>query len=148
MDFRKADTNDIPCLVEFRKQQLLDEGLAPVNNMDSELVEWFAASLSDGSLISWLAVDGDKIVASSGVCLFKFPPAYSAPNGRLAYITNMYTLPEYRKQGIGSHLLGLVMNEAKALDCKRLLLHASADGRPLYEKAGFTDADGFMMMRL
>lgn len=95
MDFRKANIDDIPSLIAMRKQQLLDEGLNPVANIDSELKEYFIRSLTDGSFISWLALDKYMIVATSGLCFYQLPPTYSNPTGRVAYLTNMFTKKEY-----------------------------------------------------
>ena len=104
MDYRKANSNDIQYLVHYRKLQLIDEGLPPNANMsiDEELANYFVSSISDGSLISWLAVDDNEIVATSGICFYQLPPTFSNPTGRVAYVTNMFTLPKYRKQGIAS----------------------------------------------
>jgi len=148
MDYRKADANDIQCLVRYRKQQLIDEGALPDTDIDNELSNYFISNISDGSLISWLAVDGGEIVATSGICFYQLPPTYSNPTGRVAYVTNMYTLPKYRKQGIASHLLKLVVGEATKLGYKLIRLHASDDGKSIYSKMGFIDTDGFMAMRL
>jgi len=148
MNFRKADKNDIPYLVQYRKQQLIDEGESFEADIDNELSAYFILSISDDSLISWLAIDVEKIVATSGICFYQLPPTYSNPTGRIAYVTNMYTLPKYHKQGIASHLLKLVVDEAIKLEYKLVRLHASVDGKSIYSKMGFIDTDGFMAMKL
>ena len=148
IEYRKADIGDIQYLVQYRKQQLTDEGEVFNSEIDNELSDYFMSSMSDNSLISWLAVDGEKIVATSGVCFYQLPPTSLNPSGKNAYITNMYTLPEYRKHGIGSRLLQRVIDEAKMLKYKVIRLHASADGKSIYRKAGFNDTDGYMTLRL
>jgi len=148
MNFRKADKNDIQYLVTYRKQQLIDEGASLDMDIDNALSDYFISSISDGSLIVWLAVDGTEVVATSGICFYRLPPTVSNPSGRVAYVTNVYTLPEYRKQGIASHLLELVLDEAVRLAYKLVRLHASIDGKSIYSKAGFIDTDGFMAMKL
>ena len=148
IEYRKANINDVQYLVGYRKQQLIDEGEIFEYKIDSELFDYFISSISDNSLISWLAVDSEKIIATSGVCFYQLPPTSRNPTGKVAYITNMYTLPEYRKQGIGSRLLQLVIAEAKAQKYKLIRLHTSADGKSIYSQAGFTDTDGFMAKRL
>jgi GNAT superfamily N-acetyltransferase len=147
MDFRKATIDDIPSLIEMRKQQLLDEGFNPVTNIDLELKEYFLRTLSDGSFISWLAIDQSTIVATSGLCFYQLPPSYSNPTGQVAYVTNMFTKREYRRQGISTHLLSLTLDEAKRRNYKVIRLHASADGKPIYTKAGFIDSDGYMSLK-
>ena len=148
IEYRKAASHDIKHLVQYRKQQLIDEGEVFDTEIDDELADYFMSSLSNNSLIAWLAIDGNKIVATSGICFYKLPPTSRNPSGKNAYITNMYTLPEYRRQGIGTRLLELVINEAKLLKYSIIRLHASADGKSIYSKAGFSDTDGFMALRL
>ena len=150
MNYRKANTNDIQHLVRYRKQQLIDEGLPPNANLniDKELSDYFMQSISDSSLISWLAEDNGELIATSGICFYQLPPAFSNPTGRVAYVTNMYTLPKYRKQGIASYLLKLIVDEAIALEYKLIRLHASSDGKSIYSKMGFVDTDGFMALRM
>ncbi|MGL5085571.1 MAG: GNAT family N-acetyltransferase [Clostridium sp.] len=49
---------------------------------------------------------------------------------------------EYRKAGIATKLLNLVVEEAKGEECKEIILAATNMGRPIYEKYGFkNDAD-------
>ena len=148
IEYRKANIKDIQCLVQYRKQQLIDEGEVFDNEIDNDLSDYFLSSISNNSLISCLAVDGDLVVATSGVCFYQLPPTPRNPSGKNAYITNMYTLPEYRKQGIGSRLLQLVIDEAKMLKYIVIRLHASTDGKSLYSKAGFNDTEGYMALRL
>ena len=148
IEYRKANISYIPYLVKYRKQQLIDEGEVFYNNIDNELSNYFISSISDNSLISWLAIDGEKIVATSGICFYKLPPTSRNPSGNNAYVTNMYTLPEYRKQGICSRLLQFVIDEAKALNYKVIRLHASNDGKSIYSKAGFNDTSGYMALRM
>ncbi|MCL1806442.1 MAG: GNAT family N-acetyltransferase [Oscillospiraceae bacterium] len=152
MDFRKANSSDVPALMQFRKQQLLEEGLPPGTDpavtIDGELTEYFTSGLADGSFIAWLAADQEAVIASSGLCFYQLPPTFHNPTGKVAYITNMYTLPAYRKQGIASRLFELLLDEARAREYSIVRLHASKDGRNIYAKAGFTDSDGYMTMRL
>jgi len=148
VNYRKAETKDIPQLIDLRKKQLIDEGLTPTNNIDIELKEYLLSSLSDGSLISWITEDDGIIIATSGVCFYQLPPTYSNPTGKIAYITNMYTKNEYRCKGIASKLLELVIDEAKNQNYKIVRLHASSQGKSIYKKFGFKDSDGYMAMNL
>lgn len=148
MSYRKADMKDISQLVQLRKIQLIDEGLEPINNIDDELQQFFESKLKDGSLISWVAEEDGTIVATSGVCFYQYPPSYSNPSGKVAYVTNMYTKNQHRGKGIASDLLKLVVDEAKKQGCKTARLHASKQGKPIYERFGFTDFQGAMILNL
>ncbi|MCL2376498.1 MAG: GNAT family N-acetyltransferase [Defluviitaleaceae bacterium] len=148
MDYRKAEINDIKTLVAFRKQQLLDEGEVPKKNIDSELTRYFEKFLTEESLIQYVAMDGSEIVATGGVHFYLYPPSYSNPTGKTAYIASMYTLPAYRGKGIATAILRILIDEVRARSYKRIRLFASNQGRPVYEKLGFKDTPGFMKIDL
>jgi GNAT superfamily N-acetyltransferase len=152
MKKRLAEIKDIPILVELRKQQLADEGLPTISNInldiDEQLTDYYTSAIGDGSFISWVMENDGELIATSGVCFYDLPPNYSNLTGRTAYITNMYTKPDYRNKGIAAELLNTVIGEAKSRGYKVIRLHASAQGKSIYEKAGFSDTDGYMALRL
>ena len=117
MQKRLADQGDISTLIKLRKQQLTDEGL-PLGSMqmdiDSELTDYITSAISDGSFISWIMEQDGEIIATSGVCFYALPPNFSNPSGKTAYVTNMYTKPEYRRKGIATELLEMVIDEARS----------------------------------
>ena len=148
MNYRKANINDIYYLVHLRKEQLIEEGISTDANVDKEFFDYFMANISDGTIIIWLATEASEIVATSGICFYQVPPSYSNLTGQVAYVTNVYTSPKYRKQGIASHLLGLVIGEAKKLNYKLIRLITSPAGESIYKKAGFVKSEGHMVMTL
>lgn len=148
MNIRKAEIKDVPSLVECRKQQLIDEGGRPVNRIDTELKEFFLTFLSSGTLVFWVAEEDEKIIATSGVHFYQYPPSYENPSGKIAYINSVYTEKEYRGKGIAPLLLGHVIEEAKGRGCRIVRLHASSQGMPVYRKLGFVDFNGNMALEL
>ena len=143
--------DDIPILIDLRKQQLIDEGLPPNANIDmnidKQLAEYFVSAIADGSFISGVMEINGEIIATSGICFYSLPPNFSNPTGRTAYITNMYTKPEYRHKGIAADLLSMAIDEAKSRGYKVVRLHASEYGKSIYKKAGFNESDGYMALR-
>ena len=147
MEFRKATLEDVEALVKFRNLLLVDEGAPVLQNIDTELTDYFRRSLADNSFVSWLALEDNAIVATSGLCFYKLPPNYSNTSGNNAYVTNMFTLKEYRRQGIASALLEKILFEARSLGFSIVRLHSSSDGYGLYTKFGFAQTDGYMALR-
>ena len=145
--FRKASSGDVEQLVEHRVRQLLDEGYPEVADIRSNLSEYFLASLENGSLVCWVGLVDERIVATAGLCFYQLPPTFTNPGGDVAYITNMYTHPDFRGQGIASGLLNKLIAEAKSLNYPGVRLHASEMGRGLYERAGFSDTHGYMALQ-
>ncbi len=69
-------------------------------------------------------------------------------DGRVAYIMNMYTLQEYRRQGIARILFDKIVEEAKSLGYRKITLHAKEMGRKLYENFEFVEVDDGMVLKL
>ena len=52
-------------------------------------------------------------------------------------ILNLYTEPEFRRRGIARQIMLTILSWVKDHGLRAVNLHASAAGRPLYEKLGF-----------
>ncbi len=141
MNIRKATAADIPELVRLRVRFLneVNGRACPPDGFEADLSRYFHAGMADGSFAAWVAREDDRIVATSGVCFYHLAPNYSNPSGGVAYILNMYTLPEHRGKGLASALFARLIEEARARGYKKLALHATADGKRVYEKFGFTE---------
>ena len=57
--------------------------------------------------------------------------------GPEAIVLNVYVEPEWRKRGIADALMRALLQELAARGIRRVVLHASDDGRRLYERLGF-----------
>ncbi len=141
MEYRKASMKDIPSLCQIRKQQLMDEGIEPNIEIDSELKKYFSVKLQDGSLVEWLIEVDGTIIATAAIAFMDFPPTYTNKSGIKGYITNMYTAPAYRGQGLATSLLKKLVQEAKNRKVHKLWLGASKLGRPVYRKFGFVETN-------
>lgn len=148
LEYRAASEPDIDQLVKLRIKQLVDEGYPETTDINLALQSYFAESLNNGSLICWVGLANNLVVATAGLCFYQLPPTFSNPTGRIAYITNMYTDGAYRRRGIASELLEILIDKAKAMDYESLRLHASSQGKSIYLAAGFADTDGYMGMKL
>ena len=91
-------------------------------------------------------LEDNAIIATSGLCFCQLPPNCFNTSGNTAYVTNMFTLKEYRRRGIASALVEKILFEARSLGFSVVRLHASSDGHGLYSKFGFTQTDGYMAL--
>ncbi|MEH2142223.1 GNAT family N-acetyltransferase [Nostoc sp.] len=78
-----------------------------------------------------------QIIATSGLVFFQRPPYNSNLSGLEAYVMNVYTIPMWRGQGIPTALLKEIISFVRATEAKRLWLHATEDGKRIYEKLSF-----------
>jgi GNAT superfamily N-acetyltransferase len=52
-------------------------------------------------------------------------------------VVSMWTEPSHRRRGLGSLVMDAILTWCRVRGIRRLTLHASDEGRPLYERFGF-----------
>lgn len=123
-------------------QLWLDNGIAPESidpdwcKLTLEFIEQARHVLSFQAFIA--QVDGE--VAGSISCqIFSglYPLIFKHEYRNYGYIWNVYVLPDFRCQGLGSKLTRTAINHLKKLNCTKAVLHASPSGKPIYESIGF-----------
>ena len=68
--------------------------------------------------------------------------------GLRGQILNMYTTPAWRRRGIASELVRLLIRHARDKQCGRITLHALPGARRIYEGLGFIGTDSEMKLEL
>jgi len=56
---------------------------------------------------------------------------------RLAYLHSVYTELAHRRRGLARRIVETALETCRAQGLRRLMLHASEEGRPLYDSLGF-----------
>jgi len=128
----------------MRINQLQEEGAEPAIDLTPHLWEYYTKHLKDSTFISWLAIDGDGIIGTSGMSFVEKPPYYSCPSGKIGLLSSMYTIKRYRRHGIAKVLLDKVVQEAKDYGCGMVQITASDIGVLLYTDYGFKKNGNFM----
>ena len=148
MIYRKLTAEDLDPFIRMRITQLREEGATEQIDLVPALKDYYRRHLKDGTFVSWLAVDGEKIVGTSGMSFVEKPPYFSCPNGRIGLLSSMYTDPAYRRRGIARELLERVVEEARAYGCGSVQITASDMGVLLYTDFGFVKNGNFMQYKL
>ena len=146
--YRKLTTDDLDTFIRMRIDQLREEGAKEDIDIVPALQDYYRRHLADGTFVSWLATDGEKIVGTSGMSFVEKPPYFSCPSGRLGLLSSMYTDPEYRRMGIAKELLSRVVEEARTYGCGAVQITASDMGVLLYTDFGFVKNGNFMQYNL
>ena len=108
---------------------------------------WLSRALADGSYHHWLALDSSgRVAGGGGVLLCPWPANPKDPCTRRALILNVYTEPEFRKRRIARQIMLTILAWVKQQGLSAVNLHASDEGRHLYEKLGF-EATNEMRLR-
>ncbi len=148
MEYRRLTENELEAFIDMRIKQLREEGAKEDIDLKPALKDYYDRHMSDGTFVSWLAMDGDKIVGTSGMSFVEKPPYFGCPNGKIGLLSSMFTDKEYRRQGIAKELLSRVVNEAREYGCGTVQITASDMGVLLYTDFGFVKNGNFMQYRL
>ena len=148
IQYRKMTSADVDTFITMRIKQLREEGATEDIDLIPALKDYYSRHMADGTVVSWLAVDGDKIVGTSGMSFVEKPPYFSCPTGRIGLLSSMFTDPSYRRMGIAKELLSRVVDEAKKYGCGCVQITASDMGVLLYTDFGFVKNGNFMQYKL
>jgi len=150
LNYRKATIGDIDLLTRTRIEVLrAANGLSDDTDMtevEHQSCEYYQKALREGTHSAYLVFDGDRFAGAGGISYYQVMPTFHNPSGNKAYIMNMYTRPEYRRQGIARRMLDMLINDAKAKGIRFITLEATRMGRPLYENAGFVPMKDEMIL--
>ena len=148
MEYRKLTEKELDTFIEMRINQLREEGAKEEVDLLPYLKEYYHRHMEDGTFVSWLAVDKDKIIGTSGMSFVEKPPYFGCPSGKIGLLSSMYTNPNYRRMGIAKELLNRVVNEARSYGCGTVQITASDMGVKLYTDYGFSHNQNFMQYKL
>jgi GNAT superfamily N-acetyltransferase len=146
--YKKLTETDLNTFIKMRINQLREEGAKEDIDLTPALKDYYSRHMADGTFVSWLAFDGDKIIGTSGMSFVEKPPYFGCPTGRIGLLSSMYTDPAYRRKKIAKNLLDRVINEAKAYGCGTVQITASDMGVKLYTAYGFVHNGNFMQFKL
>ena len=138
---RLATPEEAPILAEMRRRMFLDMGKPDnekIRNVVRAFVPWIADAIRNERYIGWIvcAPNGD-IVSNAGMLLIEWPPNTRDLNLVRGYIMNVWTHPDHRRRGLARRLMAEILTEARRRKIKVTALHASDDGRALYEQLGY-----------
>lgn len=110
--------------------------------MTAKFLPWLETKMVSGDYMGWLAVTADDfVVAGAGLWLMEWPAHMLGSSPRRGNLVNVYTEPEFRRQGIARWLMKAALHWCRINGVDFVILHASAEGRALYESLGFRDGN-------
>ena len=144
---RLATVADTELLADHRVSMFRDMGIiaaAREEELRAASVAYFTAAIPAGEYVGWIAtVDGDARPAAGAGLQFRSLLPRPSPGGdgillgREGQLLNVYVAREFRRRGIARQLVQAIIDWCADHGVVRLVLSASAEGRPLYEQMGF-----------
>lgn len=145
---RPATIADAPLLARHRAAMFRDMGRL-AGDWEQALVrattDYLRDALPRGDYLGWVAdsaTSAPECVGGAGVQLRPIlprprPASDGIELGPEAIVLNVYVESAWRRRGVGEALMRAVLAALAERGVHRIVLHASDDGRRLYERLGF-----------
>lgn len=151
MIYRQATESDYFQLVKLRWDFKLEGGEVPEMPQPQFyrlFLHQLQLNIERGNWTYWVAEENGVIVSQVFLYEIENIPRPARFDDRFGYITNVYTQPAYRGQGVGINLMQHVIAYARQRDLELLLVWPSETSTNFYQRAGFQDADDVMRLQL
>ena len=140
ISYRKATINDCETLVKLRLI-FLEESINYIAAsakaaISSQLVSYYPKHI-EHDFIAYMAEINGGIAATAFLTMIERPANPALVTGKIGIISNVYTFPKYRKNGIALELMKRLIEEAKVANLSYIELAATESGKYVYEKLGF-----------
>lgn len=143
MEIRLANQGDIDQLIKMRWDFTLEdypemgEGVG-YSSFEKECRGFLESALESGQWFVWIAENKGEIVSHIYVELIHKVPRPGRFTHPFAYMTNVYTVPEYRGKGTGSKLLSRVNEWADEMNFEFIIVWPSDTSIEFYGRNGYT----------
>ena len=138
---RPATLDDVEILCAHRRAMFFDMNYRDAGALDAMIAAfrpWLREKMLAGEYLAWVACgENGSIAAGLGLWLMDWPPHMIGPGARRGNILNVYTEAAFRRQGLARRLMETSLEWCRANRIQAVILHASNEGRPLYESLGF-----------
>ena len=148
IEYKRLTEKDLDIFIDKRIHQLREEGAKEEIDVVPALKDYYQRHMAEGTFVSWIALDGNTMIGTSGMSFVEKPPYFGCPSGKIGLLSSMYTDPDYRRKGIAKELLSRVIKDAKEYGCGTIQITASEMGVKLYTDFGFVHNENFMQYKL
>jgi GNAT superfamily N-acetyltransferase len=152
MRVRELRADDLGTATALRLSLLQETGaaLGDTRPLQQATLAFFQRSLDSPDWQTWVAeAPGSPAPVAIGTMALWLRPPYPGNLGGLdAYLLNMYTAPAQRGQGAARSIVAAALDWARQRGVPKAVLHATPQGRALYEAFGFTGSTAYMECRL
>jgi GNAT superfamily N-acetyltransferase len=145
---RPATVDDIDALVHHRVAMFSEMGTSiDADSVAKAFQDWVTKLLPAGTYRGWVveAADGG-IVAGGGMTILPWPPGPWYAGGRMAFVYNVYTEPEHRRQGLARMIMDAIHQWCRDEGIGVAGLNASGQAQRLYESMGYRQMPAPMMI--
>jgi len=143
--YRKLCPDDRDLFTQLRLD-FINEFHKDVDEIEKEKIKtslqnYFDKHIISDELIGIICEYDQKIISVAYLIIGEWPPNRTFINGKIGTLLNVYTYPEYRKNGIATNVIKMIIEEAKKQNVSIINLLATEDGENVYKKLGFFETE-------
>jgi len=157
---RRIDIADVPIVARHRAEMFQDMGRLPREQYTAlveRTIERLRLWVPAGEYVGWFVTPAgqpSEVVAGAGVQLRRVQPhprpgpegSVALAVGRQALVVNVFTEKPWRRRGLAKLVMRHTIGWCKENGVETIVLHASDEGRPLYEQLGFVATNEMRFM--
>ena len=138
---RETTLDDAAEIMQHRRLMFRDMGFQEEEALDAMQATsepFLLARMKEGTYRGWVAQTAEgRVAGGGGLLLHPWVTNPLDPNPMRAYLLNVYVYQEFRRQGVARRLMQQMVDWCREQGFATVWLHASDEGRPLYESMGF-----------
>ncbi|RTR29873.1 GNAT family N-acetyltransferase [Deinococcus radiophilus] len=139
---RRASPADARVIAAHRLPEL------PLDDADVlAYADWLPGAMRRGLYLGWVAEAEGAVVAGAGLTLLEWGPTRGDPQPWRGRVVNVWTHPDWRRQGAARQLVGLALQAAGERGIRVVGLAATDLSRPLYASLGFEPCGAELLRR-
>ncbi|MEW6056486.1 MAG: GNAT family N-acetyltransferase [Bdellovibrionota bacterium] len=123
---------------DLKARKAFQEFIVTIHNLD--FTKWQAAGFWDDDYIPFTYFEGEKIVSSA--CIYTMPAIVNGRKTKVAQVSGVGTLPEYRRRGLNRRLTEVALDWAFQ-EHEFVFLFSDVEAIPFYQKCGFRPVNDY-----
>lgn len=138
--FRPVMAADTPAICRHRRIMFEEMGWdkAALDPAMEAFALWVAERIAQDAYFGFIVEAEGAAIAGIGLMLLDWPPHPFHPVSNLrGYILNVFVEPAWRRHGLATQLMQMADEEFRRRGIQYIVLHASKQGRPVYERLGW-----------
>jgi len=145
LSYRKLCHDDMDLFVKLRLDFIYEfhknMDKTEMEKIKTSLRSYFDRHIANDELIGIICEYDKKVISAAYLIIGEWPPNRAFINGKIGTLLNVYTYPEYRKNGIATNVIKRIIEEAKKRSVSIINLLATEDGENVYKKLGFIETE-------
>jgi GNAT superfamily N-acetyltransferase len=143
VNIRLAEAKDIKQLIRMRWDFTIEYDETKRNasfiDFEKECQAFLENAIDSGQWFIWVAEESGKVASHIYIELIQKVPRPGRITYPFAYMTNVYTVPEFRNMGIGSEMLKTINKWIKENNYEFVIVWPSDESINYYKKNGYVN---------